>query len=57
MVIASGVFFFENFKLAVAAMVANFTKPSSDRPSLLMHTEVNINMNFGYFSPKSKFSS
>ncbi|XP_046842175.1 thimet oligopeptidase-like [Xenia sp. Carnegie-2017] len=27
-------------QLAVAVMVANFTKPSSDRPSLLMHTEV-----------------
>lgn len=27
-------------QLAVAAMVANFTKPTEDRPSLLMHTEV-----------------
>jgi hypothetical protein len=27
-------------QLAVSAMVANFTKPTEDRPSLLMHDEV-----------------
>lgn len=29
-----------NRQLAVAAMVANFSKPTKERPSLLMHTEV-----------------
>ena len=31
-------------QVAVAAMVANFTKPTSDHPSLLTHDEVSLNI-------------